>query len=96
MTNFEKATELVTKEIMSDLRSFREYEEGDVTNWQEMLDWFGIDSSEMKENIYWMLKEAANNGEIEWFFTDALEIEDNGSFKTYRQLTNAVRKQLFE
>ena len=94
MTNFEKVTAIVVEDIKHDLRNYADY---DIECWQDILDAFAIDSAEMKENIEWTLSRKANAGEIEWCWMDDLSIEEaDGSYKTYRQLTNAVRKQLFK
>ena len=93
MSNFEKVIAIVVEDVKHDLRCYADYE---IDCWQDILDAFAITSAEMKENIDWTLTRKANAGEIPWCFQDDLSIEDSdGSIKTYRQLTNAVRKQLF-
>ena len=93
MKNFDACVELIVKSIVDDMR----INEIDwVTNWAELLDAFGSDSEMMKDDIRYDLMFAANNGEIPLCFNDDLDIEEaDGSLKSYRQLTNAVRKKLF-
>lgn len=91
MTNFEKATEIVVAEIKRDAE-FMNVDWDYVDDWGKLLDWFGQDSSDMKNDILYTL----NKSELSASVFDDCSIEDSdGSIKTYRQLTNAVRKQLF-
>lgn len=95
MKNFNKAVSIIVEDIKRDLNGY--YKAWDIQTWSELLDAYGIDTSEMKDNIRYTLITATNNGDIECFFTDDLEIiNEDGSTKTYRQLTNAVRRRLFE
>lgn len=95
MTNFEKATAIVVDSIKHDA-SVCGVDWNRVSNWNELLDWIGQDSADMKEDIRFELCRAANMGNFPFCFMDDMSIEDSdGSVKTYRQLINAVRKQLF-
>ena len=95
MTNFEKATEIAVESIKHDALMCG-VDWNYVSNWNELLEWLGQDSADMKEDIRFELCRAANMGQFEFCFMDDLSIEDSdGSIKTYRQLTNAIRKQLF-
>lgn len=95
MTNFEKAVEITLAEIKHDALVCG-VDWSCVDNWSELLDWMGQDSAEMKEDIYYALSRAAEMGSLDFYPMDDCSIEDSdGSIKTYRQLTNAIRKQLF-
>ena len=92
MTNFEKATEIAVESIKRDAE-FSNVDWDYVDDWNKLLDWFGQDSSDMKDDIYYTL----SRSELSLSVFDDCSIEDSdGSIKTYRQLTNAIRKQLFE
>lgn len=95
MTNFEKAVEIAVRGIRHDAKLYG-VNLDECDGWADMLDWFGQDSADMKNDIYRELFAARRNGEIDFAPMDDCSIEDSdGSVKTYRQLTNAVRKQLF-
>ena len=91
MTNFEKAVEIAVAEIKRDA-GFMNVDWDYVDDWGKLLDWFGQDSSDMKDDILYTL----NKSELSVSVFDDCSIEDSdGSIKSYRQLTNAIRKQLF-
>lgn len=95
MTNFEKAVEIVSTDLLGDIKDYRDngYE---IDSWSDMLDAFGQTSSDLKDDVRYVLVEASNDGTIAACFDDDLMIEDeDGTTKTYRQLTSAVRKVLF-
>lgn len=89
MGNFEKAVKTVVEDIMSDAETF-EVDWDYVDSWGKLLDWFGSDSESMKEDITYVL---STNGFA--LFDDGSIEDSDGNIKTYRQLTNAVRKALF-
>lgn len=93
-TNFDKAVEIIVNDLRSDIDGL--YADWEISNWAEMLDAFGADSADMKDDIQYTLIEAAKDKIIPWCFNDDLSIEESdGQIRSYRQLTNAVRKQLF-
>ena len=96
MTNFSKAVEIAAEGIRRDAAMY-EIRLEEVEGWSDLLGCFGQDSAEMKEDIRLDLVQGMRNGELEPFSVlDDCSIEDSdGSIKTYRQLTNAMRKQLF-
>lgn len=89
MTRFESAVKVVVEDIKRDAKIHGVRWEC-VNTWAELLDWFGSDSAQMKEDIIYTLSWAgiytADDGSIE---------DTDGTIKTYRQLTNAVRKAIF-
>lgn len=95
MTNFEKAVEIAVGGIKYDAKIFGvDWER--VDGWNDLLEWFGQDSTDMKNDIYHELCRAAAMGNLNGYPMDDCSIEDSdGSIKTYRQLANAIRKQLF-
>lgn len=95
MTNFEKAVEIAVAGIKHDA-AVMGVDWKRVGNWAELLEWFGQDSTDMREGIYFELRRAATVEHLDWYPMDDCSVEDSdGSIKTYRQLTNAIRKQLF-
>ena len=95
MSNFENAVKIAVDSIMEDA-DFCDVDWDEVNNWAELLDWLGIDSADMRDNSRTAFVCAARDGGFPWCFFDDMSIEDSdGSIKSYRQLTNAVRKQLF-
>lgn len=92
MTNFEKATEIVVEDIKHFYRDYKEY---DLETWEDVCWMMGLDNKEARDDIRTTLVEAMNDGKLPWCVQDDGCIEeDDGSYKTYRQLINAVRKQL--
>ncbi len=95
MTNFEKAVEIAANSVRRDVKMFGVDIEH-VDGWNDLLDIFGYDGEDMKDDVYHELCHAANAGDLERFPMDDCSIEDSdGSVKTYRQLANAIRKALF-
>lgn len=91
MTNFDKAVEISVAEIKRDAE-FCNVDWEWVDDWSKLLDWFGQNSEEMKEDVLYIL----NRSELSFSVFDDGSIEnEDGSIKTYRQLTNAIRKELF-
>lgn len=63
--------------------------------WPALMDLFGVDGREMKENVRFALRSYyTETGK--WSITDDCEVvEDDGTVKGYRQLVNAIKKQLW-
>ncbi len=96
MTNFEKAVEIAVADIKH-VAIIHGVDWARVQDWNDLLKWINHShGDDMKRRIYDVLCRAANMGNLEGYPMDDCSIEDSdGSIKTYRQLTNAIRKQLF-
>lgn len=95
MTSFEKAVAIAVKSIKDDALMCG-VEWNCVFSWPDLLDWMGTDSAGMREDIHHDLMRAANMGNLDVYPMDNCSIEDtDGTIKSYRQLTNAIRKELF-
>lgn len=95
MTNFSKYVDYIAEDLRSEFDQYRR-NGWEMASWSEMLDAFGIESSDLKDDIHYTVARAVNDGELPDCYFDDMSIEDSdGSIKTYRQLTNAVRKVLF-
>lgn len=93
MTKLELAVKIVCDDIEKDLNG--QYKDWNITNWGEMLDAFGQDSKDFKEDVNYLLANYSNKNDVDLFLNDLGELEiDDGSYITYRQLTNAIRKEL--
>ena len=92
MTNFEKATEIVANDIK---HFFRDYKEYDLDTWADVCWMMGQDNNEARDDIMRTLYDAINDGGLpDCVHDDGCIEEADGSYKTYRQLINAVRKNL--
>lgn len=83
----EKAIKLVVEDIKADLTGY--YKDCGIENWSDYLEETGCDSSDVKDNVMYVLR----NADIYFNDSNELELED-GSLLTYRKLMNAVRKEL--
>lgn len=85
MTKFEKAVELIANSFKEDCI---EYE----CTIREIFKMMQMDSEDLKEEFLFAL----NDENFDGFFTEDCEIEDDdGKFKTFKQLVNAVKKYQF-
>lgn len=72
----------------------------EIENWGDMLNAFGQDSTDMRRDIEYMLMDYTNKQyekgkSIDISLNGYHElIDENGNIITYRQLTNAIRKEL--
>lgn len=87
MTNIEKAVQIIVNDYKATLQS--DYSDWDIRSWSDMIEAFGQDSQDVKEDVVYTLKEA------DIFLNDDFELEEqDGSLVTYRKLMNAVRKEM--
>lgn len=94
MTNLETAAKIAAQDIRKDVEWYGS-NLGEVSNWKELQELFCTDGSEMKENVRYALCSYYNETG-KWSITDDCEvIEDDGSIKSYRQLVNAIKKELW-
>lgn len=100
MTKFELAVKVTVDWIKWDLTTYRK-NGWEIENWSDMLNAFGQDSKDMQRDIEYMLLKYTNKqydmgNNIDITLNDYHELEDeNGNLISYRTLTNAVRKELF-
>lgn len=100
MTKFELAVKVTVDWIKFDLSTYRK-NGWEIENWSDMLNAFGQDSKDMQRDIEYMLLRYTNKqydmgNNIDITLNGYHELEDeNGNLISYRQLTNAVRKELF-
>lgn len=87
MKKFDLCVKLVVEDIKADLTGY--YKDSDIETWADYLEETGCDSSDVKDNVYYVLR----NADIYFNDSNELELED-GSLLTYRKLMNAVRKEL--
>lgn len=91
MTKFQLAVKVIVNNIKEELENYDE-----IDNWDDMLHAFGFDSTDMREEIEYYLESYSDEKNIDLSLTiDHELVDENGNFITYRQITNAVRKQLF-
>lgn len=83
----ERTIELVVEDIKADLTGY--YKDCGIETWADYLEETGCDSSDVKDNAYYVLR----NADIYFNDSNELELED-GSLLSYRKLMNAVRKEL--
>lgn len=92
MTNTEKAVKIITSVLRNDIEE--DYADWGIESWSEMLKAFGIDSEDMKDEVFYIL----NHSDLdELAFTDDCEIMDStvkSGITTYRSLMAKVRKAL--
>ena len=93
MTNLEIAVKVISDYLQQEL-SDDYYKDDDIKNWAEMLEAFGWDSEDAKEEIRTVLWDYANENHVDCDLNDDDEIEDNGGFTSYRKLTSEIRKEL--
>ena len=92
MNNTEKAVKIITSALKHDIEE--DYADWYIESWSEMLRAFGIDSEDMKDEVFYILNHSDLN---ELAFTDDCEIVDSTAkhgFTTYRSLMAKVRKAL--
>lgn len=100
MTRFELAVKVSVDWMKEDLATYRK-NGWEIENWSDMLNAFGQDSKDMQRDIEYMLLKYTNEqydlgNDIDITLNDYHELEDeNGNFISYRTLTNAIRKELF-
>lgn len=93
MTKFELAVKVIVDNIKEELENYKEWE---IENWSDMLNAFGFDSNDMRQEIEYYLESYSDaNERTNLYLTVDHELEIENGFITYRQLTNAVRKELF-
>lgn len=96
-TPFELAIKVVADGFEETLKEDY-YKDWDITTWSEMQNAFGLDSSLTKVEIIYMLNDYANKFGVYDVYPDddgAIRTKD-GDLMTYRQLVNAVKKELKE
>ncbi len=93
MTNLQIAIKVISDYIQQEL-SDDYYKDDDIKNWAEMLEAFGWDSEDAKEEIRTVLWDYANENNVDCDLNDDDEIEDNDGFTSYRKLTSEIRKEL--
>lgn len=87
MTNLENAVQIIVNDYKATLQS--DYSDWDIHSWSDMIEAFGQDSQDVKEDVVYTLKEA------DIFLNDDFGLEEqDGSVVTYRKLMNAVRKEM--
>lgn len=100
MTKFELAVKVTVDWMNEDLAYYRK-DGWEIENWSDMLNAMGTDSKGIQNDIEYMLTKYTNKqydmgNEIDITLNDYHELEDeNGNFISYRTLTNAIRKELF-
>lgn len=93
MTNLQIAVKVISDYLQQEL-SDDYYKDDDIKNWSEMLEAFGWDSEDAKEEIRMVLWDYANENNVDCDLNDDDEIEDNDGFTSYRKLTSEIRKEL--
>ncbi len=96
-TPFELAIKVVADDFEETLKEDY-YKDWDITTWSEMQHAFGCDSADTKANIIYVLTDYANKfGIFDVYPDDDGSVRTNdGDIMTYRQLVNAVKKELKE
>lgn len=95
MTNFKKAVAIAVESIKQEAL-WCGIDWVRVIDWTDLLERLGTDSAGMREDIHYDLLIAADLGNLDVYPMDNCSIEDtDGTIKSYRQLTNAIRKELF-
>jgi hypothetical protein len=93
MTKTEHAVKIIANELINDIQE--NYSDWGIESWGEMLNAFGLDSADMKTEVYYIL----NHSDLDPFaFTDDCEIIDetmpSGGIVSYRSLMNRVRSEM--
>lgn len=87
MTNLEKAVKVLVYDYEMAIKD--EYYNWNINSWSDMIEAFGQDSKDVKEDVIYTLRGANiylnDNGELE---------EQDGTIISYRKLMNEVRKEM--
>lgn len=92
MTNFEKAVQILANDYEKAINE--DYSDWDIESWSDMVDAFGQNSQQLKEDVIYTLHN--ENHLIAWCDEDAKEFIVDGTDEVinYRKLMNAVRKEM--
>ena len=92
MENFELAVNIIVNDYEKTINE--DYQDWGIESWNDMLQAFGQDSQEIKEDVIYTLHN--EHKLISWCDEDAKEFIVNGTNETinYRKLMNSVRKEM--
>lgn len=95
MTKLELAMKIVVDDVKEAINDY--YSDWEISSWSEMLEAFGQESKDFKEDVYYLLSSYSNDNNVDLFLNDEYELElEDGSFISYRKLSNLIRKELKE
>lgn len=87
MTNLEKAVNVLVYDYEMTIKG--EYYNWDIHSWSDMVEAFGQDSKDIKEDVIYTLRGA------DIYLNDDCELEEqDGTTISYRKLMNEVRKEM--
>lgn len=87
MTNLEKAVQIIANDYKTTLQN--DYSDWDIHSWSDMVEAFGQDSKDIKEDVIYTLRGA------DIYLNDDCELEEqDGTTISYRKLMNEVRKEM--
>ena len=87
MTNLEKAVQIIVNDYKTTLQN--DYSDWDIHSWSDMVEAFGQDSKDIKEDVIYTLRGA------DIYLNDDCELEEqDGTTISYRKLMNEVRKEM--
>lgn len=94
-TKLELVVEILVKDLQEDLNGH--YKNWEIESWSEMLNAFGQDSKDCKEDLIYILDSYANDNNIFPLVFDDGSLEDtDGTIVSYRKIVNLVKKELFK
>ena len=93
MKKFELAVKIIVDEQEKELTGY--YQDWGIETWADMLEAYGQDSQDFKEDVIYMLNDYSNENNVNLYLNDSNELEDEeGNFISYRKIINAVRKEM--
>lgn len=93
MNNLEIAVKAVVDYLQSELNDDY-YKDDEISSWSEMLECFGWDSEDAKDEIRTVLWDYSNEHHIDCDLNDDDELENGNEFVPYKKLVNAIRKEM--
>ena len=93
MNNLEIAVKAVADYLESELNDDY-YADDEISSWSEMLECFGWDSEDAKDEIRTVLWDYANENHVDCDLNDDDELENGNEFVPYKKLVNAIRKEM--
>lgn len=94
MNNLEIAVKAVADYLEKELNDGY-YADDEISSWSEMLECFGWDSEDAKDEIRTVLWDYANENHVDCDLNDDDdELENGNEFVPYKKLVNAIRKEM--
>ncbi len=93
MNNLEIAVKAVADYLEGELKDDY-YKDDGISSWGEMLECFGWDSEDAKDEIRTVLWDYSNKNHIDCDLNDDNELENGNELVPYKKLVNAIKKEM--